>query len=49
MRRADQIGLERALDKAGFGNAVRVQVRGEIERSLTASRLIAEELLVLPK
>lgn len=47
VRRADQLALERALAAAGGGNAVRIQVQGEVQRSLTASRLIAEDLLVL--
>ena len=46
-RRADQITLEQALTKAGFGNSVRVQARGEVEQSLTTSRLLASDLIVL--
>ncbi len=46
-RRADQIALEQALEKAGFGNSVRVQARGEVEQSLTTSRLLATDLIVL--
>ena len=48
-RRADQIALEQALAEAGFGSSVRVQVHGEVERSLTTSRLVAEDLSVLPE
>ncbi len=46
-RRADQIALEQALAKAGFGNSVRVQARGEVEQSLITSRLLAFDLMVL--
>ena len=46
-RRADQIALEQGLAKAGFGNSVRVQARGEVEQSLTTSRLLAADLIVL--
>ena len=46
-RRADQIALEQALAKAGFGSSVRVQARGEVERSLTTPRLLASDLIVL--
>ncbi len=46
-RRADQIALEQALEKVGFGNSVRVQARGEVEQSLTTSRLLATDLIVL--
>ena len=46
-RRADQVALEQALAKAGFRQGVRVQVRGEVERSLVSSRLVAEDLIVL--
>jgi hypothetical protein len=45
-RRADQIALEQAL-AGGFARSVRVQVRGEVERSLITSRIVAEDLLVL--
>ena len=45
-RRADQIALEQALAEAGFGRSVRVQVRGEVGRSLATSRLVAEDLSV---
>ncbi|MFB3083581.1 MAG: hypothetical protein ACE1Z4_09025, partial [Gammaproteobacteria bacterium] len=47
-RRADQIALEQAL-AGGFSKSVRVQVRGEVERSLITSRIVAEDLLVLPE
>jgi hypothetical protein len=47
-RRADQIALEQAL-AGGFSTSVRVQVRGEVERSLITSRIVAEDLLVLPE
>ncbi len=47
-RRADQIALEQAL-AGGFSTSVRVQVRGEVERSLMTSRIVAEDLLVLPE
>lgn len=46
-RRADQIALEQAL--AETRRRVRVQARGDVERSLLAFRLVAEDLLVLPK
>ncbi len=46
-RCADQIALEQGLAKAGFGNSVRVQARGEVEQSLTTSRLLAADLIVL--
>jgi hypothetical protein len=46
-RRADQIALEQALAEAGIGKSVRVQVRGEVERSLVTSRLVAEDLSML--
>ena len=46
-RRADQIALEQALEKVGFGNSVRVQARGEVEQSLTTSRLLTTDLIVL--
>ena len=46
-RRADQIALEQALEKVGFGNSVRVQARGEVEQSLINSRLLATDLIVL--
>ncbi len=46
-RRADQIALEQALAKAGFGGSARVQVRGVVEQSLTTSRLVANDLIVL--
>ncbi len=48
-RRADQIALEQALEKVGFGNSVRVQARGEVEQSLMNSRLLATDLIVLEK
>lgn len=46
-RRADQIALEQALSAAGFGNSVRVQAQGLVEQSLTTSRLVASDLIVL--
>ncbi len=46
-RRADQIALEQAL--AETRRRVRVQARGDVERSLLAFRLVAEDLLVLPE
>jgi hypothetical protein len=46
-RRADQIALEQAISSAGFGNSVRVQAQGLVEQSLTTSRLVAAELIVL--
>ncbi len=46
-RRADQIALEQALSSAGFGNSVRVQAQGLVEQSLTTSRLVAADLIVL--
>ncbi len=46
-RRADQIALEQAL--AETRRMVRVQARGDVERSLLAFRLVAEDLLVLPE
>ena len=46
-RRADQIALEQAMAKAGFGSSVRVQARGEVEQSLTTSRLLVTDLIVL--
>ncbi|MEE8145499.1 MAG: hypothetical protein V3T57_08815, partial [Kiloniellales bacterium] len=46
-RRADQITLEQALSAAGFGNSVRVQAQGLVEQSLTTSRLLASNLIVL--
>ncbi len=48
-RRADQIALEQAIAKTGFGSSVRVQARGEVEQSLTTSRLLATDLIVLEK
>ncbi len=47
-RRADQITLEQAL-AGGIVKTMRVQVRGEVERPLIISRLVAEDLLVLPE
>jgi hypothetical protein len=46
-RRADQIALEQALAKAGFGKSVRVQAHGKVEKSLTTSRLRATDLVVV--
>ena len=48
-RRADQIALEKALTKVGFGNSVRLQARGEVEQFLISSRLLASDLIVLEK
>ena len=48
-RRADQITLEQALAKVGFGNSVRVQARGEVEHFLITSSLLAVDLIVLEK
>ncbi len=46
-RRTDQIALEQALSAVGFGNSVRVQAQGLVEQSLTTSRLVAADLIVL--
>ena len=46
-RRADQIALEQAMAKASFGSSVSVQARGEVEQSLTTSRLLVTDLIVL--
>lgn len=48
-RRADQIALDQALTKVGFGNSVTVQAHGLVEQSLTTSRLVATDLILIDK
>ena len=47
IRRADQIALETALNKAGTFGSVKVQVHGTVEQGVVAYKLAASELLLL--
>jgi hypothetical protein len=46
-RRADQIELDAALEKAGFMGSVRLQIQGRVEQGTVTYRLVAANIVLV--
>ena len=46
-RRADQIELDAALEKAGFMGSVRLQIQGRVEQGTVTYRLVAANIVLI--